>query len=115
MARTAFTKVNGVTNGDAAITRTAINQGATGTSGYEVDIDKDERVALIVENTGSATGSVWIESGAFNNADQGQLSVTVGGSVHKVIGPLEGARFKQSDGKLYISSGITGMISAIQV
>jgi hypothetical protein len=45
----------------------------------------------------------------------GDLTIQVGGSVTKVIGPLEGCQVRQSTGDINIDSGITGSIYGIQL
>lgn len=117
MARSEINVAKGTVNGDSIVTSTALTNGATGTSGYAVqDSTFDDRLGLIVTNSGSATGSLWVKASDFyENAGQGDLTVTVGGSVTKVIGPLDGMRFKQSNGYFNIDSGITGSISAVEI
>lgn len=119
MARSVIAVALGSTNGNAEVTSTGLTAGATGTAGYmSVAQDRDERFALLITNSGSATGSVWIKaSDSYIEKDQGDLAVVVGGSVTKVIGPLEGQRFTQSGatGAINIDSGITGSVMAVQI
>ena len=119
MARSVISVAKGSTNGNAAVTAVGLTAGATGASGYmSIGQDRDERFGLLVTNTGSATGSVWIKaSDAYIEKDQGDLAVVIGGSVTKLIGPLEGQRFAQSGatGAINIDSGITGSIVAVQI
>jgi len=79
---------------------------------------RDERFGLVITNSGSATGSVWIKaSDKYIEKDLGDMAVVIGGSVTKVIGPLEGQRFTQSGitGLVNIDSGITGSVAAFQI
>lgn len=118
MARTEITVAKGVVNSFAAITAKAIQPGATGLSGYYVGSSTfDNRLGLIVTNNGSATGAVEIKASDFyENKGQGDMSVTVGGSVSMLIGPLDGARFRQSTGYINVDSvGVTGTISAVEI
>ena len=118
MARSAINVVKGVVNGDKEVSPTSLSNGATGTAGYAVvGSTFDNRLGLVVTNSGSATGSVWIKaSDVYENAGQGDLTVTVGGgSTTKVIGPLDGMRFRQSNGYINIDAGITGNISAFEI
>lgn len=119
MARTAVNAKVGVTNSDGIITLSALTAGATGTAGYmSIGQSKSDKFALVVENTGSATGSIWIKaSNTYIEKDLGDLAVVVGGSVTHLVGPLESQRFAQSGytGEVNIDSGITGTIFAIQL
>jgi hypothetical protein len=118
MSRTEINVATNSTNGDSVITATDLAQGATGTSGYVIeDSTRDERLGLIVENTGSATGIITIEaSDGFESASLGDMEITVGGSVKKLVGPLDGSRFRQTTtGYINIGSGITGSIYAVEV
>ncbi len=119
MARTVVeVAVNG-TNGSSDVTFGALTAGATGTAGYVVSgQSRAERFGLVVTNTGSATGTLWIKaSDSYILKDQGDLAIVIGGSVNKVIGPLETQRFAQSGvtGAINIDSGITGVIGAFQI
>jgi len=115
MPRTTFTKTVAPTNEDIIVAKTGLTSGLTGAAGYSLtDNDKDDRLLFVVDNTGGATGPVTIYSGTFNAASQGNVNVVVGGGVRKAF-VVEGARVAQSDGAIYIGSGITGAISAIQV
>jgi hypothetical protein len=115
MSRTTFVKTVAPTNSDVIVTKTALTSGLTGTDGYSLtDNDKDDRLLFVVDNTGSATGPLTIYPGTFNAASQGAVNVVVGGGVRKSF-IVEGARVAQADGSIYIGSGITGTISAIQV
>lgn len=118
MARTEINVATNSVNGDSVITSTALTAGATGSAGYVIqDSTRDERLGIVVENTGSATGSVWIgASDGFESAGVGALEVVVGGSVKTLIGPLDGQRFRQTTtGYINIESGITGSAYAVEV
>lgn len=117
MSRTTIALASGTTNGDAVMTACALTAGATGTDGYVVTAEtKDDKFGLVVQNTGSATGPVWIKtSDVMEGLGIGNLTVTVGGSVTRLIGPLEGGRFRQSNGDINIDCGVTGIAYAIQM
>jgi hypothetical protein len=116
MSRTTFTKHSALTNSAETITKTSITSGLTGTNGFELtDCAKDDKLVFVVENTGSATGPLTIYSGAMNAENQGNINVDVGGSVVRAVGPVEGARVKQSDGSIYLGAGFTGTIYAVEV
>ncbi|MBD3387596.1 MAG: hypothetical protein GF414_01520 [Candidatus Altiarchaeales archaeon] len=71
------------------------------------------------ETASGATGTVWIKAAdtadGVPNSGQGDLAVAVGGGAAVVIGPLERARFGQSDGTVNVDSGITGVYSVIDL
>lgn len=118
MARTEITVANGVVNSDAIVTPKAIQPGATGLSGYYVGSSTfDNRLGLLVENTGSATGTIEIKASDFyENKGIGDLVITVGGSVTKLVGPLDGTQFRQASGYINVDSvGVTGTISAVEI
>jgi hypothetical protein len=119
MARTVITLAsNSAVDSNTDVSRTALIAGATGTgAGYFVaGQTRDERFGLVIENTGSATGIVWVKaSDTYTSAGVGDLACTVGGGVTSLIGPLDGARFKQATGTWHIDSGITGWAAAVQI
>jgi hypothetical protein len=118
MSRTEINVAKGLVNSDAIMTVTAIQPGATGTSGYVIeDSTFDNRLGLVVTNSGSATGAIEITASDFyENAGEGKLSITVGGSVTKLVGPLDGMRFRQASGDINVDSvGVTGSIYAVEI
>jgi len=117
MARTSIAVASGSTNGDAIMTSTALTAGATGTNGYVVTAEtKDDKFGLVATNSGSATGVITIKaSDVMEGAGIGDASFVVGGSVTKLIGPLEGARFRQSNGDINVDSGVTGLAYAVEL
>ncbi len=119
MARTVITSAIGSTNSDVVATVTALTAGATGTSGYmAIGQTKSDHFGLVVTNTGSATGTLWIKaSDSYIEKDLGDLGVVVGGSVTRLIGPLESQRFAQSGttGAVNVDSGITGTVYSVQI
>lgn len=118
MARSEITVAVGVNNSSAIATPKAIQPGSTGLSGYVIEDNvKDLRLGLIVTNTGSATGAIEIKASDFYDCKgEGDLSVVVGGSVTKIVGPLDGMRFRQSTGYINIDSvGVTGTITAVEI
>lgn len=117
MARTSIAVASPATNSDAIVTKTNINPAATGANGYVVTSEiKDHSFAMAFNNSGSATGPVWIKaSDAMLEMGQGDITITVGGDVTKVAGPFEGCRVRQSNGDINIDSGITGTAWAVQL
>lgn len=119
MARTVIAVAVNETNGSSDVTFGALTAGATGADGYvAVGHSRDERFGLVVTNTGTATGTLWIKaSDSYILKSEGDLAVVIGGGVNKVIGPLEGQRFTQSGytGGVNIDSGITGVVGAFQI
>ena len=116
MARTVIANTQCVQNSSAVQTESVVAGGATGTAGYYCGLTgmADERFLIYLRETGGATGSVWIKSGEYDADCQGDLEVIVGASVAKVVGPLEGARFRTQDGAVNIDTGgFTGVISGI--
>jgi hypothetical protein len=118
MARTEITVALGVVNSSAIVTPLAIQPGATGLSGYAVqDSTFDNRLGLLVTNSGSATGTIEIKASDFyENKGKGDIVITVGGSVTKLIGPLDGTQVRQASGYINVDSvGVTGTISAVEI
>jgi ABC-type protease/lipase transport system fused ATPase/permease subunit len=82
----------------------------------------DERVLLVVQNNNDSvavnTATITIAPGGFLASVLGTLSVEVadGGSM-KVIGPLEGARFKSTGSKLTVGCSVTqsGTVSDVNL
>jgi hypothetical protein len=82
----------------------------------------DERVALVVQNNNDSaavnTASITIAPGGFGHSCLGTLSADVadGGAI-KVIGPLEGMRFKSTGSKLTIGCTVTqsGTVSSVKL
>ena len=115
MSRTAITVASAVTNSGATVTLSDCS-GATGTDGHSLaSVTKDDRLVFVVENTGSATGILTVYSGDMNASGQGNITIDVGGSVTRTIGPVEGARVLNSDGTIYLGTGFTGTIGAVQL
>lgn len=119
MARTVITSAIGSTNDGVVATVTGLTAGATGTAGYmSIGQTKSDKFGLIVTNSGSATGILWVKaSDTYIEKDLGDLAITIGGSVTKLIGPLESQRFQQSGatGAVNVDSGITGTVYSVQL
>ena len=66
-----------------------------------------ERILLEVNNTDDAALTVTIKAGSESagagRASLGDLAVAVAAGAVKLIGPFEGARFQQADGKLNVA------------
>jgi ABC-type protease/lipase transport system fused ATPase/permease subunit len=105
-------------NSSVDLTLTAMGDSQT------VDISDvgDERVLLVVQNNNDSvavnTATITIAPGGFLASVLGTLSVEVadGGSM-KVIGPLEGARFKSTGSKLTVGCSVTqsGTVSDVNL
>jgi len=105
-------------NDDVDLTLTAM--GSTQT--VDVSDVADERMLLVVQNNNDSaavnTATITIAPGGFLASVLGTLSVDVadGGAV-KVIGPLEGSRFKSTGSKLTIGCSVTqsGTVSDVSL
>jgi len=119
MARALIAATTAVTNGQAVQTETVRAGGITGTDGLYIaaTVDVDDKMALYIRETANgATGAVWIKAGANVSSGIGDLEVTVGGSACLIVGPLERARFGQSDGTINVDvGGVTGIFAAIDL
>jgi hypothetical protein len=109
MARTNIPVVEAAYN--AGVEIAAANVVATADAGeYEIDIDGVQAHRLLVVFTAAANDGLAyaVKAGAFSDASLGDLSITVadGGTFCTVV---ESARFKQSDGKLYIDAANVGL------
>jgi len=117
MSRTAITITKALTN-DAATVTLSDCAGATGTDGHSLAAhEKDDRLVFVVKNTGSATGLLTVyASDKMNALNQGNLvSIVGGGNITRTVGPVEGARFVNADGSIYLGTGFTGTIGAIEL
>jgi hypothetical protein len=76
---------------------------------------RDEDLRILIENLG-ATGVFTIKAGdTYCEKVNGDLSVVVGGGgIQACIGPIDGARFRNSDATVYVDAGNTGAIWAVQ-
>lgn len=105
-------------NSSADLTLTAMDDSQT----VDVSDVGDERVLLVVQNNNDSaavnTATITIAPGGFLASVLGTLSVDVadGGAV-KVIGPLEGMRFKSTGSKLTIGCSVTqsGTVSDVNL
>ena len=115
MSRTAITKADALVNSGATITLSDC-AGATGTDGHSLaQTTQEDKLVFIVNNNGSATGLLTVYAGEMNNSGQGNVVIPVGVNVTRAIGPLEGARFMNADGTVYLGTGFTGTIGAVQL
>jgi hypothetical protein len=113
-----YTVSSAVWNSGADLEMTALDDVVT------VDIKDmaDERVLLVVQNNNDSdagkTATITIAPGGFLASVLGTLSVDVadGGSI-KVIGPLEGTRFKSTASKLTVGCTVTqsGTVSSVKL
>lgn len=113
-----YTVSAAVWNSGADLEITALDSSVT------VDIKDmaDERVLLVVQNNNDSvavnTATITIAPGGFLSSVLGTLSVDVadGGAI-KVIGPLEGARFKSTASKLTVGCSVTasGTVSSVKL
>lgn len=95
---------------------------ATASQTIGIDDVGDERALLIVQNNNESaaayTATITIAAGDFLANALGDLSVDVadGGAI-KVIGPLEGARFKTTGSKITVGVAVTqsGTVSDVSL
>jgi hypothetical protein len=91
------------------------------TNGVSVTAAKPERTLIRVANTEGSTNTVTVKAGAYPPAmakSLGDLVVTVAATTGvQYIGPLEGGRFKQADGSIWLDfeTGMTGTIDVLEV
>lgn len=118
LPQTALSPTAGVVNpSTTAIDATNGMNLALANSGFPAGPNTD-RVVLVVTNTFAGSKHCIVRAGASNppafRKDIGDLSVNIGQNQTAYIGPLEWARFCQSDGSLNIDfdSGTTGTILA---
>jgi len=119
MARALIAATTAVTNSVAAQSEVVRAGGLTGTDGLYIAaaVDVDEKMCMYIRETANgATGTVWVKKGANVASGIGDLAITVGGSASLIVGPLERARFGQSDGTINIDvGGVTGIFAAIDL
>jgi len=121
MARTTLTPVEAVQDSNVSAKEATVGTAIADlvTDGAAVAMEKDDKILLIVKNTVADTDKdVTIKAGAYFRSGIGDLTVTVAqASGEQIIGPLESARFKQTDGKIYIdfAAAMTGYIRAIKL
>lgn len=94
---------------------------ALATQTVDYDGIADDKVIIIVKNTNTfaaMTATVTIAPGDYLHSTAGTLSVNIAGAnVYTAIGPLEGARFKNSASKVSITTAVTapGTLSYVTV
>lgn len=105
----------------------AFNSGAAltlndATASQSVDIGNcaDERVILVIQNTNTETGqtaTIQVLAGDFGSSVLGTLPVDIEKGASTIIGPLEGARFKNSASKLSVNASVTasGTLSMVKL
>jgi len=80
-----------------------------GAASQTVDSARDERTIIYVDNQdGANAATLTISGGDFWHEDIGDLEVEVAASSKAIIGPLEGARFKDEDGDITIAISMAG-------
>jgi hypothetical protein len=116
MSRTAITRTDALTN-DGVTINLSDCAGATGTDGHSLaSSGKDDKLVFVVKNTGSATGMLTVyASDSMNSKGIGNLVVPVGVNAERTVGPVEGARFVNADGSVYLGTGFTGTIGAVEL
>jgi hypothetical protein len=112
---------------DITASQAAFNSGvvltlndATASQTVNIDNVADERTVLVVENTNTEDGqtaTIQVLAGDFGSSVLGTLSVDVAKGASAVIGPLEGARFKNSASKLTVNTAVTasGTVSSVKL
>jgi hypothetical protein len=113
-----YTASQAVFNDGAALTLTALDSSVT----VDVNDVADEKVLLVVQNNNDSeavhTATITIAPGGFLANCLGTLSVDVAdGGTMKVIGPLEGMRFKSTASKLTVGCSVTqsGTVSSVKL
>lgn len=113
-----YTASTAVFNDDADLTLTAMDSSVT----VDVSDVGDERVLLVVQNNNDSaavnTATITIAPGGFLSSVLGTLSVDVAdGGTMKVIGPLEGVRFKSTGSKITVGCSVTqsGTVSDVSL
>lgn len=83
-------------------------------------VGPDEKYVLVVRNTNDSvavnTATITIAPGGFLSSVLGTLSVDVAdANTNKVIGPLEGVRFKSTSSKITVGVSVTqsGTVSSV--
>lgn len=88
------------------------------TTGHYLNYTTDGKQLLLVNTTAaSANGiNVTVEKGSFWRSSLGNATFTLAVNKTYVLGPFESARFKQSNGQLYVDTNATrGQIIAIRL
>jgi len=121
MARSTIAVALGSTNSTALVTGTLIAADASHDNGYKIIAEtRDDKFGMLFTNNG-ATGTVRvIASDAMTAYGQGDATFNIkGGSTlapgAHIVGPLEGARFRRTNGDIYIDSAIDGTAYAFQL
>ena len=116
MARVALTKTTAALNNGVAITEVNLST-IVGTTGASAVCGIDESICVYAENTFGTSKVLTVKAGAFSAAGIGDLEVTLAQNAPKIIGPLEGARFAQADGKIYLdcATAATGIIAVLDL
>jgi hypothetical protein len=80
-------KIEAVTNGNVEFKTVA------GAASQTIAVDKDERMAIYVNNGSAADITATIKAGTGICSVDGDLAVTVAAGKAQLVGPLESARF----------------------
>jgi hypothetical protein len=116
MSRVTITKTSASLNSGSAVTEVDLST-IVGTTGASMVCGIDESIVVYAENTNATSRVLTVKAGAFNSAGIGDLEVTLAQNAPQIIGPLEGSRFAQEDGKIYLdcATGATGVIAALDL
>lgn len=88
------------------------------TTGHYLNYTVDGKQILLVNTTAASTNgiNVTVEKGSFWRSGLGNATFTLAVNKTYVLGPFESARFKQSNGQLYVDTNATrGQIIAIRM
>jgi len=91
------------------------------TDGAEITpIAKCSNLAILVDNTSAAALTVTVtDSATFTGKGVGDLTITVAATSKHWIGPLEGHRFLDADGKIQMdfssTTTVAGTVAAIEL
>jgi hypothetical protein len=112
MPRTAVTVVTPAVNAGTAPTTTNLDP----TNGHSITVGKKRRLLVRINSTFAGAKTFTFKAGAnppASRAGLGDLVVSINNAVRWVV--LESARFKQTDGAIYldVESAATGTVEAV--
>lgn len=102
-----------VTDNDVTVDATLVTNGLDITNFF--DTREGTRCLLFTNTSSVATGTITIQAGVGPSAGIGDLVVAVAQNKQVIIGNLDGSRFDQGDGSLYVDfkTGVTGSIAGV--
>lgn len=115
MARDVITKTTASLNAGVEITED--NLATVAGNGGKILCGKDESILIYAENTNATTRTLTIvaSTAGYAKAGLGDATAALVQNKPQIIGPLEGARFAQADGYVYLDchTSATGVIAAL--